>query len=217
MESGHWRIGVVDDHEPVLEGLRSFLAATPDLRLCAAAATVGDLLAASGTDLDLVVLDLRLDDGSTPVQNVAALTAAGLNVLVYTSGEEPYLVRQAAAAGVLGVIRKTATREVLCEAIRTAAAGTPVVSMDWAAALDSDPTFVDLPERLRQVLELYAAGESAQRVGHELFLSPETIADYVDRIRQRYREAHRDAPTKTDLYKRAVEDGWLPMPRRDDG
>ncbi len=161
------RIGVIDDHDSVIEGLRGFFADTDDLHLVVGAHTVGDLLAQLTSDspdmglpLDLVVLDLRLGDGSTPAGNIAELSEAGVSTLVYTSGDEPYLVRDAAGAGTLGVVRKNATKTEVCAAVRTAASGSTVVSMDWAAALDSDPQFVDLPTRLREVLELYAAGGS---------------------------------------------------------
>lgn len=210
-----WHVGVVDDHESIVEGLRAFLSGTDDLEFAVGAGTVRELLEKADTTIDLVVLDLRLADQSTPRDNVAALTDAGLPTLVYTSGDEPYLVREAAAAGVLGVIRKNAPKAEVVTAIRAAASGSTVASMDWAAALDTDPAFVDLPPRLRQVLELYAAGESAAHVAHATGLSGDTVVEYVDRIRQKYRDVHRDAPTKTDLYKRAVEDGWLPQPRRE--
>lgn len=209
------RVGVVEDHESVIEGIKSFLADQFDLEFVAGAGTVAALVAATGAELDLVVLDLRLGDGSSPAENIAAIAELGIGVLVYTSGDEPYLVRQAAAGGALGVVRKTATKSVVCAAIRRAANGEAVPSADWASALDSDPGFVDLPPRLREVLELYAAGGSGAHVARVTGVGIDTVNEYVDRIRRKYREVHRPAPTKTDLYKRAVEDGWLPMPRRD--
>ncbi|GAB41273.1 MULTISPECIES: response regulator [Gordonia] len=207
------RIGVVDDHEQIVRGLRATFAEHDGVELVAGADTVAGLLAVT-TELDLVLLDLRLDDGTTPLTNIAALTDAGIPVLVYTSGDELYLVRQAASAGVLGVIRKNAREAELLDGIAQALDGNTVANIDWAAAIDSDEEFVDLPPQLRRVLELYAAGESNARVSAELHLSAETVADYVSRIRLRYQAVGRPSPTKTDLYKRAIEDGWLPIPRR---
>ncbi|GAB33994.1 response regulator transcription factor [Gordonia otitidis] len=207
------RIGVVDDHAQIVRGLRATFAEHDALELTAGADTVADLLAIT-TDLDLVLLDLRLDDGTSPLINIAALTDAGIPVLVYTSGDEMFLVRQAASAGVMGVIRKNARDAELLDGIMQALDGKVVASIDWAAAIDSDDEFVDLPPMQRRVLELYAAGESTSRVAAELHLSTETVADYVSRIRLRYQAVGRPSPTKTDLYKRAIEDGWLPIPRR---
>jgi DNA-binding NarL/FixJ family response regulator len=208
-----WRIGVVDDHEQIVRGLRATLDEQSDMELVAGAGTVNTLLAMA-TELDLVLLDLRLGDGTSPIANIEALRAAGIPVLVYTSGDEMFMVRQAASAGVMGVVRKNAREAELLDAMRRALSGDTVPSIDWAAAIDSDPGFVDLSPQLRRVLELYAAGESSARVARELNISTETVTDYVNRIRGRYNTAGRPAPTKTDLYKRAIEDGWLPIPRR---
>ena len=206
-------IGLVEDHESVALGLRSILADQADLDLIAVAATVDELLA-PGPTLDLVVLDLRLGDGSSPRSNVEKLHAAGARVLVYTGAENPFLVRSAARAGVLGVVRKSEPAAAIVSAIRRAAAGGQVVTTDWAAAIDGDPQLPDvgLSPRQREVLALYASGEKAGRVARLAGLSEQTVNDYLVRIRNKYAQAGRPAPTKTDLYKRAVEDGWLPMP-----
>lgn len=207
------RIGLVEDHESVALGLRSILADQADLELIAVAATVDELLA-PGPTLDLVVLDLRLGDGSSPRSNVEKLHAAGARVLVYTGAENPFLVRSAARAGVLGVVRKSEPAAAIVSAIRRAAAGGQVVTTDWAAAIDGDPQLPDvgLSPRQREVLALYASGEKAGRVARLAGLSEQTVNDYLVRIRNKYAQAGRPAPTKTDLYKRAVEDGWLPIP-----
>jgi DNA-binding NarL/FixJ family response regulator len=88
--------------------------------------------------------------------------------------------------------------------------------MDWAAAIDSDGDFteVNLSPRQREVLYHYASGEPAARVAKLTGLTEDTVNAYLARIRQKYAEAGRPARTKTDLYKRALEDGWLPIPRR---
>lgn len=207
------RIGLIEDHESVALGLKAMLADEPDLDLVIMASTVDELLA-HREQLDLVVLDLRLGDGSSPRSNVEQLHAAGSRVLVYTGAENAFLVRSAARAGVLGVVRKSAPASAIVSAIRRAASGGQVVTTDWAAAIDGDPQLPDvgLSPRQREVLALYASGEKAGRVARLAGLSEQTVNDYLVRIRNKYAEAGRPAPTKTDLYKRAVEDGWLPMP-----
>ncbi|MGN7133719.1 response regulator [Rhodococcoides corynebacterioides] len=206
---------MVDDHQFTIDGLRVRLADCADLELVAHASTVADLVADLPA-LDLVVLDLRLRDGSSPTGNVEAIRQRGVPVLVLTSGEDPYLVREAARAGVLGVIRKSRSPEDIVDAIRTAVRGEVVPTTDWAAAIDGDPEIdlVDLSPQHRKVLELYAAGETATRVASDLKISRETVNDYLRRIRTKYADAGRPAPTKSELYKRALEDGWLPFPRR---
>ncbi|WP_228002669.1 response regulator transcription factor [Nocardia australiensis] len=219
------RIGLVEDHESVAIGLAAMLAPEPDLDLVLTAGTVPELLTAAAQRpdtvpgrpaLDLAVLDLRLADGSSPEDNVRALRDRGIEVLVFTGADNAFLVRAAAKAGVLGVVRKSEDVPTVVAAVRRAASGEQVVTTDWAAAIDGDPQLsnVGLSPRQEEVLTLYASGEKASRVARLTGLSEQTVNDYLGRIRQKYSDAGRPAPTKTDLYKRAVEDGWLPVPER---
>jgi DNA-binding NarL/FixJ family response regulator len=207
------QIGVVEDHSAVVLGLQAMLAEHPDLEIAASAPTATELLDQQ-ISLDFVLLDLRLADGSSPTANIDRLRAANLEALVFTGAENPYLVRLAAKAGVLGVIRKSAPTEQVVDAIAAAAAGHPVATTEWAAAIDGDPDLpaVGLSSRQRDVLTLYASGEKADRVARMTGLTPNTVNDYLARIRTKYADAGRPARTKTDLYKRAVEDGGLPVP-----
>lgn len=213
-----FRVGLVDDHEIVAVAVRACLDDMPDADFIGAAGTVGELLAAHD-DLDLVVLDLRLADGSSPVGNVERLREAGVQVLAFTSGENPYLVRAAARTDIAGVIRKSEPVDVLQDAIRRATNDVPVVSPDWAAALDADPSLQDaaLSQQEQRVLALFASGVKAQAVAFNLGISVGTVDDYVRRIRAKYARVHRPAHTKVDLYKRALEDGFLPLPESPGG
>jgi two-component system response regulator DevR len=207
------RIAHVDDHETVQLGFASIVAGQVDIELVASVVSV-DLLVPLLSTIDLVVLDLRLSDGSTVEHNVAALHAHGARVLAFTGADNPADVRAASRAGVLGIVRKSESRDTIIDAIRKAAAGGTVATTEWAAALDADPllTSAGLSPKEREVLALYAAGNKSVTVAHRAGLSANTVAEYVRRIRYKYAIAGRPAHTKVDLYKRAVEDGILPAP-----
>ena len=206
------RIGVVDDHPSVVLGLASILNSQPDLHLTAGGATVAELLE-QGDGLDLVLLDLVLADGSTPTSNLRALAPLGVPVLAYTSGDRPALVREAGRSGAAGMVPKSELPAVVVEAVRAVLRGEVVASPDWASALDSDSAFVsaELTERQAEVLALYASGETAERVGRQLFITSATVLDHIRRIRAKYAAVARPARTKVDLYRRAVEDGLVPV------
>lgn len=209
------RVGMVDDHQSPVWGIERLLDSQPDLTLVAAAGTVDELLAAT-TALDVVILDLRLGDGTSPRENVLRLSAHNIGTVVYTSGEHPALLRSAAKAGALGVVLKSAPAEVIVHAVRAAGHGREVLTTEWAAAIDGDPELaaVDLSPQLQRVLALYASGETSAGVGRALGVTADTVNEYLKRIRQKYADAGRPTRTKVDLFKRAVEDGWLPMPER---
>jgi DNA-binding NarL/FixJ family response regulator len=211
--NAHYRLALVDDHEIVAVAFEATLAGLPAFEYVGIAPTVDDLLARF-TGIDLVVLDLRLADGSSPVSNVKRIMDTGSKVLAYTSGENPYLVRAVAKTDVLGIVRKSEPVAVLAEALQLAAAGKPVVSTEWAAAIDSDPALerVGLSAQEQKVLTLFANGNKAQAVASAAGIALGTVDDYVRRIRAKYTRAGRPAHTKIDLYKRAIEDGFLPIP-----
>lgn len=159
----------------------------------------------------VVVLDLRLADGSTPSENLGTLRARGVPVVVYTSADDPVLVREAIAAGALSIVRKSAPPRDLVEAVLAASKGVTMPGLDWAAALDADEDFVSthLTPVEAQVLAHYASGEASDVVARRLNISRNTVNTYVSRIRDRYRAVGRPADSRIDLFRRAAEDGLI--------
>lgn len=210
------RIAIVDDHELVALALQSLLADDPDLAFDRHALTVNSLVTRP-REAEVVILDLSLRDGSDPAANVELLRRWGAQVLVLTSAENPYLVREASRTEALGILRKSAPREVLLAAIRSAVAGEHVPSTEWASAIDSDPLVraAPLTAREREVLALYASGMGAREVATALFVSENTVNDHLRRIRTVYHRLGRPATTKVELYQRGIEDGFVPAPHRE--
>lgn len=211
----HVRVAIVDDHELVALAVENLLSDAVGLTFARHTDTAGAMVSRA-RDADLVLLDLSLRDGSTPRDNAAALQKWGAHVLVLTSGENPFLIREASRTPALGVVRKSAPMRDLIAAITAAAAGEHVPSLEWASALDSDPLLRSAPltSREREVLSLYATGMGAREVGAALFVSENTVNDHLRRIRSIYAQLGRPATTKVDLYRRGIEDGYVPLPRR---
>ena len=208
-----WRLGIVDDHSVVALGITAALRVREDLDVLGQSATVDGLLAAARR-FDLVLLDLRLADDSTPTSNIERLHSVGAKVLVYSSGDSLTLVREAAQAGAVGFVRKSETLDVLVSAVRHALAGEVVASFEWANAIETDPRLPEsiLTSREREVLGRYASGETAETVAAALSISPHTVLDHIKRIRVRYAGQGRPAPTKSHLLQRAIEDGLVENP-----
>ena len=113
MKDTRAQIVVIDDHRVVGLGVKAAFEAQ-----CADASiswypTVPDAPWEHG---QVAVLDLRLADGSAPDENIADINGRGVPVVVYTSGDDPYLVRRAIAGGALSIVRKSAPPEDLVEA-----------------------------------------------------------------------------------------------------
>jgi hypothetical protein len=85
---------------------------------------------------------------------------------------------------------------------------------DRADAVPRTTLPVTLSRRQVEVLIAYGAGNDLlEVVARRLGMFPETLKTHLRRIRKKYREAGRPAPTRRDLYVRAIEDGLLPPPR----
>lgn len=213
--SAPFRVALIDDHEIVARGFADLFGSLPGIEVVATVSSVAELLQSpEGSGVDLVILDLRLSDGSTVSANVTKLREAGAGVLAFTGGHDAHQMRAAARSGVLGVVRKSEPIAVLLDVVTRAAAGEVIASTEWAAALDADPELADagLSRREREVLSLYAAGAQAPLVAERTGVSESTVIDYIRRVRTKYERVGRTANTKVDLYKRALEDGILPIP-----
>jgi two-component system uhpT operon response regulator UhpA len=206
------RVAVVDDHESVRLGLKAaFLDDGYDFVL--AAATVDELLSGLvGREVDVVVLDLSLGDGSTVTDNVKRVQGIGAAVLVHSIADRVASVREALAAGAAGVIPKSSATKTVLQAAATVARGEVLNNLEWATAIDADRDFskAQLGRREREILHLYASGLPLKLAAEQLGIGYSTAREYLDRIRVKYVEVGRPAPTKVDLLRRAVEDGILP-------
>lgn len=206
-------IAAVDDHPIVLDSVAGWIAADEnDIRVIATAATVPALLAGPGRRAHVVLLDLDLGDGTTAEGNVAALRAAGPAILVLSASDRPAAVRAAMRAGAHGYALKSERADQIRLAIREIAAGGDWISPHLAYIFATDDA-VDRPilsPQERRALQLYAAGLPLKSVARKMTIGEETVKQYLGRVRQKYTIAGRAAPTKLELYHRAVEDGHLP-------
>jgi two-component system nitrate/nitrite response regulator NarL len=208
-------IAAVDDHPIILDSVANWVeAAEGDIRVIGTAATVEALLAGPGRNADIVLLDLDLNDGTAVERNVAAIIAAGPAVLVLSASDKPLSVRAAMRSGALGYALKNEPAHQIQQAIREVAAGQAWIShrLAYIFATDDAPDRPVLSQQETRTLQLYATGMPMKSVAREMTISDETVKQYLDRVREKYARAGRAAPTKLELYHRAVEDGHLPPP-----
>ncbi|WP_437770480.1 response regulator transcription factor [Arthrobacter sp. KNU40] len=211
------RLGVVDDHQVLRMGFVA--AANHDARtsvepivVVTACGTVDELLSGRERMYDVVALDMSLADDSRPGENVRRIIAAGYPVLVYSEASNAADLREALAAGASGVSRKREDYGQTLSLIRRVADGETIDNQELAAAIDGDSAFVaakDLSIRESEALRLYAVGFTRVQVARRMNVTSNTVGTYIKRIREKYEAAGRAARNKTDLYRRAVEDGIL--------
>lgn len=198
-------VGVVDDHDLLVAGVRALLG-TPHspARFVAGASTVRGLLQARHP-LDVVVLDVRLHDGSRPEENVRSLTDQGHIVLLHADCSHREAIPVLHRSPALGLVWKSDPAVELVRGIVAVAKGDR-----WAPVEAAQ--HVDLTHRETEVLRLYVTGLTYADTAAKLDppISVESVKTYLTRIRRRYTAAGRPASTRLELRRRALEDGLVP-------
>lgn len=211
-------VALIDDHESVRLGLEAACQRDGAQTVVFSGSAVSAYLRwrrdAPAAPADVVVLDLTLGDGTTVTENVHAIVDDGSSVLIHSVADRPAAVREALAAGASGVVSKSSSLDEVLVAICIVARGEQLNNLEWASAVDGDRAFSDahLSAREREVLRLYATGLPLKAVAERLGVAYSTAKENITRIRTKYVDAGRPAPTKVDLLRRAIEDGILAPP-----
>jgi DNA-binding NarL/FixJ family response regulator len=208
---GNVKVAIVDDHEAVRLGFAGTCREN-GLELVGSAATVSELLLQiAEKDCEVVIADLSLADGSLVEDNIERLVDSGPAVLIYSIADKPPLLRSALRAGATAIVSKSKPMATLIEAISLAAQGIIINNAETSALIDADRLFkeVKLSEREKEVLSLYASGMSLKQVAYQLQIKPSSAKEHIDRVRVKYAKLGREAATKVDLFRRAIEDGLL--------
>ncbi|MFL1999823.1 MULTISPECIES: response regulator transcription factor [unclassified Microbacterium] len=209
------RVALIDDHESVRLGLEAACAGEESTAVVFSGSNVTEYLqwrlAADESPADVVVLDLTLGDGTTVAENVQRLVGDGSSVLIHSVADRPAAVREALSSGAAGIVSKASPIHEVIGAILTVARGELLNNVEWASAVEGDREFADaqLSVREREVLRLYAAGLPLKVVADRLGVAYSTAKENITRVRVKYVEVGRPAPTKIDLRLRAMEDGII--------
>lgn len=185
------RVFVVDDHEIVRMGLRNLIGAESGMRIVGEASGYAAALAGLATyDADVAVLDIRLPDGSG-IDLCRELRSArsDLRCLILTSSADERAMLAAVEAGASGYLVKDVGSTAIVEAVRRIGNGGS--SFDnravrvMMAALRSEnegPSADHLTESERKLLELLGHGLTNRQISQQLFLSENTVKNYVSRL-----------------------------------
>ena len=183
-----YEIYIVEDHPVVRRGLASLIGPEEDLTIVG---ETGSALQArrdlSERDIDLVILDLSLEEGSglSLIEDLHA-TQPGLPVLVVSMHDEILYARRALEAGARGYLMKDRADSKVVEAIRTVLDGSVYISSEVTSAIVSgqvggtEPSSDDsvlgvLSDRELEVFTLMGEGKKRREIAEALALSPKTV------------------------------------------
>ena len=207
------RVAVVDDHESVRLGLKAAFI-DEGYEFVLAAPTVQELIdGLGGRQVDVVVLDLSLGDGVHRYRQCQAGPGHGRGWCWCTPSPIEWPVSGRLSPRVRPASSLSPRRPRPFSPLRPPSlAARSLNNLEWATAIDADRDFAkaQLGRREREILHLYASGLPLKLAAQQLGIGYSTAREYLDRIRVKYVEVGRPAPTKVDLLRRAVEDGILP-------
>jgi len=221
------RLMLVDDHDVVRVGLKSFLQTQEGMSIVAEAGNGEQAIElALQFKPDIILMDITMPgmDGLEATRRLHTLCPECL-VLALTVHDDKQYFMQMLAAGASGYITKQAAADDLVAAIRTVSQGNIYLQPALARWLLDDYQRLasqtmkstsliennDIPEtiglevlsqRERQVLELVAAGSNNREIGTLLDLSPKTIARHRERIMNKL-----NMHSRTELVKFAIRTG----------
>jgi two-component system response regulator NreC len=219
---------LVDDHDIVRMGLRSFLEPQDGIRVVGEASNGAEALArAAQLKPDIVLMDISMPD-MDGLQATRRLRkeCPSTHVLALTIHDDKHYFMEMMAAGASGYLTKHAAPDELMAAIHAVAGGQMYLQSALARWLleDYQRLAADsaaqasgsagagvrnldvLTTRERQVLELIAQACSNAEIGRQLGLSHKTIARHRERIMSRL-----DLHSRTELVKFAIRTGLVSL------
>jgi two-component system response regulator NreC len=215
---------LVDDHEVVRTGLKTFLESQGRFQVVAEAASgIEAIQRTLETNPAIVLMDISMPgmDGLEATRQLKKMCPAS-QVLALTVHDDKHYFMEMLGAGASGYLTKQAAAEELVSALEAVAAGhvylQPALARwlledyQWlssrnavtASTPSEEPqagaTSLDvLSARERQVLELVAQGRSNIEIGSHLGLSHKTIARHRERIMKKL-----NLHSRTELVKFAI-------------
>ncbi|WP_037253428.1 response regulator transcription factor [Kibdelosporangium aridum] len=203
-------IVVVDDHPAVIAGVKAWCqAADPPIEVLDSGSSVSVVWLDPGDRADVVVLDLQLDITGPAYGDLKRLVDAGRQVVVYTMREDRETALTCLDIGAFTYLTKAEGEDHLVAAIHAAASNTPYTPPALSGALGTDTRAnrPKLTQRQIDVLLEWFHCESKEMVAQKLNLTVSTVNGYLDRVRVKYANVGREAPTKAALVARAIQDG----------
>src|ERR1700741_3482179 len=183
-EGGSIRILVVDDHSLVREGIATFIAGQPDMRLVAEASNGREAIQRFREYRpDVTLMDLQMPE----MNGLDAIIAirnefSEARIIVLTTYKGDIQILRALKAGARAYLLKGLLRKELLETIRAVHAGQKRIPPEVAAELADHAIDDALTSREIDVLRLIAGGNANKLIADRLSITEETVKGHVKNI-----------------------------------
>jgi DNA-binding NarL/FixJ family response regulator len=224
------RLMLVDDHDIVRTGLKSFLETQEGIQVVAEASSGEQAIQkAQEMEPDVIVMDITMPemDGLEATRRLKELDPE-YNILALTVHEDKQYLFEMLSAGASGYITKQVAAEELVTAIRCVALGNvylqpalaswllddyrrlltqaPPQARSFETGEESEKGLDVLSQRELEVLEAVAEGNTNNQIGELLGISPKTVARHRERIMHKL-----NLHSSTELVKFAIRTGLIDL------
>ncbi len=178
------RILVVDDHSLVREGIATFIAGQPDMRLVAEASNGREAIHQFREHRpDVTLMDLQMPE----MNGLDAIIAIRdefpeARIIVLTTYKGDVQVLRALKAGGRAYLLKGLLRKELLETIRAVHAGEKRITPEIASQLAEHAVDDTLTSREIDVLRLLAGGNANKLIADQLSITEDTVKGHVKNI-----------------------------------
>lgn len=182
------KILLVDDHEMVRLGLKSYLDLQEDVEVVAESSN-GREGVEQALELrpDVIIMDIVMPEMNGIEATMAILeTWPEAKILILTSYLDNEKIYPVLDAGAKGYMLKTSSADEILHAVRKVARGEVAIETEVSKKVQRHRNHIelhdDLTARERDILGLLAKGYENQRIADELFISLKTVKTHVSNI-----------------------------------
>lgn len=181
---------IIDDHQLIIDGLKSVLFGEDDVAFAGGANNLEEALDfLKNHNIDLILADINLP-GSSGIEATKLIRDLypDIKILALTMHEDISIIAQMVEAGASGYILKRTNMNEVLDAIRAVAAGGKYLGQDvqsimmenlsaknYMTATEPDSSFESLTNREKEVLGLIAREMTNEEIGEKLFISERTV------------------------------------------
>lgn len=206
---------VIDDHPVVHAGVLRWVAdASIATGTVPAYRSVAEFLDKHPRDFgapEVIVFDPERGECRPDYAGLQQLCTLKHRVVAYSRFLSAEIILKCLDVGAANYIVKSEAPQHLIEAITAAQRGESARGPIAAAAVRAAQLHgrAQLTAQERRVLIEWLITDNKEAVSRKLHIAPSTVRTHLQRIRRRYSDVHRAAPSKAALFARAVQDGLI--------
>ncbi len=201
---------VADDHQVVIDGIKSILEDDPSVTVVAEALNGKQVIdTIKNTNIDIAIIDINMPvmDG-VEVTKILKQDFTHVRVLILTMYNDAEFIKQLMEVGADGFILKNTGRVEILTAIEQLKNGDTYFGQEVTQTLSRSyhrkESQVQLTRREKEVLQLLADGLTTSELADKLFISKHTADSHRKNLLSKF-----DAKNIATLLKLAVQKGFV--------